>query len=90
MKLTERQSNVIQRMVGGADIYFYHNKEGKLCFRSDSDGLKEVVYLTLTMRALFNKDVIYLDGSDGLVYLNELFEYSCEKSKCNMVNEANL
>ena len=81
MKLTCKQKMVIERMIEGATVFFYRNKDGKLCFRSECDNLRTVLYLTLTMRSLLKKNVVYLDYSDGLTYLEEDFEFKFKQVK---------
>ena len=78
MRLTEVQMRTIHAIQHeGAKVYRYMNSNGKLCYRSDHDGLRAVLYLTLTMRSLDKKGFIDRAKS-GLCSINKTrFAISC-------------
>lgn len=57
MGLTQRQKRVLKRIADGAKIQCYLG-EGGICFKSDEDGLRAVLYTTLTLGSLLNKGLI--------------------------------
>jgi len=50
---------VLRAIARGEKVHAYENAKGKLCFTSDADGLRSVLYLTLTCRALEARSDIY-------------------------------
>lgn len=67
-KYTEVQKRVLKRLAAGAKIKAYTPAHGRQCFESNEDGLRGVLYLTLTMRSLRDKGaVLCLDNCECMV-----------------------
>ena len=58
-QVTGKQVRVLERLRKGVKIEAYRNKNGAWCFSSDADGLRGVLYLTLTCRALVRKRLAF-------------------------------
>ena len=70
--LTKVQKNLIQHISDGAEIYEYKNPLGKLCYKSDEDGLRAILYLTLTVRSLIKRNILIVNHNKMVVSLNLL------------------
>lgn len=73
-RYTDKQKRTLSRLADGAVVHAYPTAPGDMrhrtCFHSDEDGMRGVLYLTLTMRALLLKGAISF-GSDGVCTLTE-------------------
>ena len=57
-RYTKVQKRVLQALNNGAKIRAYTPNYSKQCFRSYEDGLRSVLYLSITMRALRDKGAV--------------------------------
>lgn len=68
VKYSDRQKRILKRISEGAKIKAYTPKHGRQCFESDEDGLRAVLYLTITMRSLRDKGaVLCLDNCNCMI-----------------------
>jgi hypothetical protein len=80
VKFTDKQKRVLRRLAEGAKIKAYTPAHGRQCFESNEDGLRGVLYLTLTMRSLRDKGVAGDTGADPVnVNISSMREYKPRK-----------
>jgi len=78
VRYTKVQKRVLKALVHGAKIRAYTYRYEKQCFKSNYDGLKSVLYLTITMRALCDKGaVLCIDDNDCMITEKGLDAISC-------------
>jgi hypothetical protein len=68
-KYSGAQLRIISAIKSGAKVVSYRGLKGQGCYRSEADGLRGVLYLTLSMRALVGSGDVYLDGK-GVAFLS--------------------
>ncbi len=68
-KYSGAQLRIFRAIEGGAVVQQYRGIKGRECYMSEADGLRGVLYLTLSMRALVANGDVYLDGG-GVAFLS--------------------
>lgn len=68
IKINGNQKQLLKRIYDeDITVNHYINKDNKQCFRYHDQGLTNVLYLTLSMRALLKKNMITLDQNGKCV-----------------------
>ena len=68
VRYTKVQKRVLLALVHGAKIRAYTPNYSKQCFKSNDDGLRAILYLTITMRALRDKGAVTcIDNNDCMI-----------------------